>query len=235
MEVAVIIPAAGQGTRLGGHRKQFRLLGSRSVLVQTILVFERHPLVDHIIVATPGEAVAPLDEELRSVGITKLRRVIPGGTSRQESVRAALFTVPESVDVVLIHDAVRPFVRMSSVAGVIDAVRQHGAASLAIPASDTLRRVTDGCFAETIDRNGVYRVQTPQGFRRDWVMKAHARAVDEGMEGTDDVGLVQWAGHPVHLVEGDADNVKITTPSDWDRARNFWPVWERVMNEEKTE
>lgn len=226
MEVAVIIPAAGQGTRLGGHRKQFRALGSRSVLVQTIMVFERHPMVDHILVATPREAVNALSTELRGAGITKLSRVLTGGSSRQASVRAALFTVPDEVDVVLIHDAVRPFVRTSAVTAVIEAVRKYGAAAPAIPVADTLRNVATGRFGDTVDREGVYRVQTPQGFRRDWVMTAHATAVDRDFESTDDVGLVQWMGHDVFMVDGDEDNVKITTPSDWERASRFWPIWE---------
>jgi len=234
MSVAVIIPAAGEGTRLGGHRKQFRVLGGHSVLVQTLMVFERHREVDHIIVATPEEAVDPLDEELRRVGITKLRCVVPGGASRQDSVRTALLTVPDSVDVVLIHDAVRPFVTQESVQAVVNSVRTSGAAALAIPATDTLRKATPaGIFTDTVRRDDVYRMQTPQGFRRDWIMTAHARAVDADVDATDDVALVQWAGHAVHVVEGDTDNVKITTQSDWERAQRFWPVWQSLLRQEQ--
>lgn len=234
MSVAVIIPAAGEGRRLGGHRKQFRVLGGHSVLVQTLMVFERHKEVNHIIVATPEEAVDPLDEELRRVGITKLRCVVPGGASRQDSVRTALLTVPDSVDVVLIHDAVRPFVTQVSVQAVINSVRTSGAASLAIPATDTLRKATPaGIFTDTVSRDDVFRMQTPQGFRRDWIMTAHAKAVDADVDATDDVALVQWAGHAVHVVEGDTDNVKITTQSDWERAQRFWPVWQSLLRQEQ--
>ena len=116
-QVAVLIPAAGEGTRLGGRRKQFRRLGGEPLLVQTLRVFERHPEVDHLLVAAPNEAIEALEAELRRVGLTKLTAVVAGGATRQESVRAALAAVPEGVDVVLVHDAVRPFVEAALPSG----------------------------------------------------------------------------------------------------------------------
>jgi 2-C-methyl-D-erythritol 4-phosphate cytidylyltransferase len=238
-QVAVIIPAAGQGTRLGGHRKQFRVLGGKSVLLQTLLVFERHTQVDHIIVATPSDAVEPLGVELRRVGITKLFDVVAGGDSRQASVHAALKVVPEDVDVVLIHDAVRPFVRMSSVQRVIDQTRLSGAASLALAISDTVRRIEskegEVLFGDTVPREELVRVQTPQGFRTKWLVKAHRQALAEGSESTDDVQLVQKLGHPVVPVAGSAMNMKITTPEDWEAAMRYWPEWKQVMSVEERE
>lgn len=238
-KVAVIVPAAGQGTRLGGHRKQFRVLGGKSVLVQTLFVFERHHAVDHIIVATPSDAVEPLDAELRRVGIDKLIRVVAGGESRQESVRNALEAVPDDVDVVLIHDAVRPFVRMSSVAAVIAETRSVGSASLALPITDTVRKITrtDGrvVFGKTVPREQLVRVQTPQGFRADWIREAHRKAAEEGWEATDDVDLVQRLGHPVVPVAGSTMNLKITTPEDWATALRYWPEWEGVLQAEERE
>lgn len=238
-KVAVIIPAAGQGTRLGGHRKQFRVLGGKSVLVQTLLVFERHRAVDHIIVATPSDAVEPLDAELRRVGIDKLLQVVEGGDSRQESVHKALAAVPDNVDVVLIHDAVRPFVRMSSVAAVIKETREAGAASLALPITDTVRKIrrAEGrvVFGRTVPREELVRVQTPQGFRADWIREAHRAAAEEGWEATDDVDLVQRLGHPVVPVSGSSMNIKITTPEDWTAALRYWPEWEGIMQAEERE
>lgn len=228
MGVAVIIPAAGEGKRLGGHRKQFRALGGLSVLEQTVMVFERHPEIDHVVVATPADAVMPLEQELRRIGTTKLWCVVEGGTSRQESVYQALVSIPDRVEVVLVHDAVRPFVTPEAVTKLVHAVRTEGAASLAVPVSDTLRRASDGVFGETVPREGMYRMQTPQGFRREWFRKAHEAARAEGREWTDDVALVQWAGHEVHCVPGVADNVKITTPSDWERAQRMWTLWEQA-------
>ncbi len=234
-EVAVLIPAAGEGTRLGGRRKQFRMLGKKPVLIQTLDVFERHPDVHHIIVATPAEAVRPLRQELRRVGITKLRSVVSGGTTRQDSVAAAMAACPDSVGVVLVHDAVRPFVRLSQVSEVIAAARTHGAGALAIPVADTVRRGSQGIFGKTVDREGLMRMQTPQGFRRDWFTEAHQRAREMKQPATDDVDLVQQLGHSVLMVDGGELNVKITTPEDWERAIHFWPMWEKILHLEAGE
>ncbi|PIQ62232.1 MAG: 2-C-methyl-D-erythritol 4-phosphate cytidylyltransferase [Bacteroidetes bacterium CG12_big_fil_rev_8_21_14_0_65_60_17] len=225
MGVAVIIPAAGEGKRLGGHRKQFRALGGLSVLEQTVMAFERHPEIDHIIVATPTDAVDPLEQQLRRIGTTKLWCVVEGGCSRQESVFRALVSIPGHIQVVLVHDAVRPFVSADAITELVRRVRSDGAAALAVPVSDTLRRASENTFGDTVERDGLFRMQTPQGFRRDWFREAHEAARNEGLEWTDDVALVQWAGHEVHCVPGSADNVKITTPSDWERAQRMWPVW----------
>jgi 2-C-methyl-D-erythritol 4-phosphate cytidylyltransferase len=234
-EVAVLIPAAGDGTRLGGRRKQFRVLGGKSVLVQTLDVFERHPRVDYIVVATPSEAVRPLRQELRRVGITKLLAVISGGPTRQDSVAAALAETTDEVEVVLVHDAVRPFVRLSQVSAVIDAARREGAGALAVPVTDTLRRGRDGSFGETVSREALYRMQTPQGFRRSLLLQAHNWAAENGYHATDDVDLVQQLGSRVAIVEGADLNVKITTPEDWERATQFWPTWETILHLEKSE
>ena len=239
-QVAVIVPAAGEGRRLGGHRKQFRVLGGKSVLVQTLMVFERHSKVDHIVVATPEEAVIPLSDELRRIGISKLRAVVKGGDSRQASVRAALDELPEAVDVVLVHDAVRPFVRLSSVSAVINGVRKHGACSLAVGISDTVRRIATSdkgalVFGKTEAREELARMQTPQGFRTDWLMQAHEVAATRGTEATDDVDLVQQIGHAVIGVEGCFYNVKITTPADWDHANRFWDQWQTILLQEERE
>lgn len=234
-EVAVLIPAAGEGTRLGGRRKQFRLLGQKPVLVQTLYVFERHPDVDHIIVATPPEAVIPLQEELRRIGVTKLRHVVAGGTTRQDSVGAALAHTADSVDVVMVHDAVRPFVRLSHVTDVIIAAREHGAAALAVPVVDSVRRVDGIIFKETVSRENLYRMQTPQGFRRDWLIQAHRSAGEAGVMANDDVDLIQRAGFDVRYVVGSNLNVKITTREDWEHAIKFWPIWEESLHHEAGE
>lgn len=176
-EVAVLVPAAGRGTRLGGVRKQFRRLGDAPVLVQTLRAFDRHPDVQHLVVAAPpGEARATGDE-LHDAGLRKLTAVVPGGSSRQASVAHALRAVPSSVAVVLVHDAVRPFLAPGRIAAVVAAVRAQGAAALAVPVADTLRAAdADGRFGATVPREGLYRMQTPQGFRRAWLEAAHATA-----------------------------------------------------------
>lgn len=227
--VAVLIPAAGQGTRLGGKtRKQFRLLGGEPLLVQTLRAFERHPAVDHLIVAAPAEAVRPLEAELNAHALEKLHAVVPGGTTRQDSVCAALKATPEMVSIILVHDAVRPFISADRITAVIDTVALHGAAALAIPMADTVRQGEHGLFGATVPREYLYRMQTPQGCRRDWFHEAHLFATDHGIQATDDVDLVQRAGYPVHIVPGAAQNVKITTPGDWSQALALWPEWEQA-------
>jgi 2-C-methyl-D-erythritol 4-phosphate cytidylyltransferase len=220
---AVLVPAAGQGTRLGGRRKQYRTLGGHPVLVQTLLAFERHPRIDHIIVAAPSGQISPLADQLQAAGIGTLTAVVEGGATRQASVRNALRAVPAPADTVLVHDAVRPFVRAADIAAVVDAVEQAGAAALALPVADTLRQGESDRFGATVPRDGVYRMQTPQGFRRDWLEAAHAEAKPDAA--TDDVGLVQALGRAVQIVEGHAHNFKITTPDDWTLAQRLWPHW----------
>lgn len=234
-EIAVIVPAAGSGSRLGGHRKQFRELGGKPVIVQTLLAFERHPEIHQIIVVAPEGAVRPLKEEFRRVGISKLERVVAGGSTRQESVRAGIEALPPLVELVLVHDAVRPFVRQSQISAVIQAVKQYGAAAPAIPVVDTVRKAHDGVFGETVDRTGLVRMQTPQGFSREVLTQAHSRPEEEIAGATDDVGMVMELGQQVYLVEGTVDNVKITTPDDWERAMNYWPVWGSVLSRESVD
>lgn len=232
--VAVLIPAAGEGTRLGGRRKQFRRLGGEPLLVQTLRVFERHPKIDHLLVAAPGEATEALEAELRRVGLSKLTAVVAGGSTRQESVRAALAAVPPTVDVVLVHDAVRPFVEARHLVAVIEAVRAKGAAALALPVVDTMRYGAKTGFGETVSREGLYRMQTPQGFRRDWFEDAHNKAGQQDVQATDDVELVQRLGRQVQIVVGSPRNIKITTPEDWELAQLLWPHWEASLAGRKT-
>ncbi len=225
-EVAVLVPAAGEGRRLGGERKQFRTLGDRPLLVQVLLVFERHPGVDHLVVAAPEHHVGEVSDRLQAEGLSKLTAVVSGGDSRQSSVRHALRAVPTPVGLVLVHDAVRPFVQARDVQKVIDATRTHGAASLALPVADTLRTAEVEVFGETVPRRGLYRMQTPQGFRRAWLEEAHREAAEtDDAPATDDVGLVQRAGWDVYHVPGDRRNFKITRKGDWRLAQQLWEPW----------
>jgi 2-C-methyl-D-erythritol 4-phosphate cytidylyltransferase len=226
--VAVLVPAAGEGRRLGGPRKQFRTLGDRPLLAQVLLAFERHPAVGPLIVAVPEPHVQEVSDRLQAEGLSTLGAVVSGGDSRQASVRHALRAVPGPVDIVLVHDAVRPFVRDEEITTVVREARAHGAASLAMPVADTLRRADDEVFGDTVPRQGLYRMQTPQGFRRAWLEEAHRQAAQADASGhdhrpaTDDVGLVRRTGRDVHLVAGHRGNFKITTPGDWQMAQQLW-------------
>jgi len=228
-DVAVLIPAAGLGRRLGGARKQFRMLGDRMLLLQTLLRFERHSEVDHIVVAVNGGQ--DVETAIRVGGVSKLAAIVEGGSTRQESVRIALSMVPGGVGVVLVHDAVRPFVLDEEISRVIELARKEGAASMGVPVADTLRKGERGCFGETVPRDGLYRMQTPQGFRRDWIEAAHEMARTRGFVATDDVELVQRCGYRVRLVEGGDHNLKITTPADLAWAQRFWPFWKDMLEQ----
>ncbi|NNF58831.1 MAG: 2-C-methyl-D-erythritol 4-phosphate cytidylyltransferase [Rhodothermaceae bacterium] len=223
--VAVVIPAAGSGSRMGGVPKQFRLLGEAPVLVQTLRAFEEHSAVDRCVVATAEAEVAVVEAMLASYGLAA--RVVPGGATRQDSVGQGLAALPDGVDVVLVHDAVRPFIGAERITAVIEASREHEAAALAVPVADTLRRGEAGHFSDTVDRTDLWRMQTPQAARLDLLRQAHRQARAEGFCGTDEVEVLQRAGHAVRLVEGDAHNLKLTHPGDWEIAEVLWAKWER--------
>jgi 2-C-methyl-D-erythritol 4-phosphate cytidylyltransferase len=147
--------------------------------------------------------------------------VVPGGAERQDSVVRGLDAVPASFGLVLVHDAVRPFVTGGLIDRVIDAARETGAAICALPIAETIKRVQDGVVDTTIDRTGLWAVQTPQGFRTPVLREAHDKARRDGVLGTDDAMLVERLGHPVRVVLGLVENIKITTPLDLARARRW--------------
>ncbi|HYE97163.1 MAG TPA: 2-C-methyl-D-erythritol 4-phosphate cytidylyltransferase [Rubricoccaceae bacterium] len=218
--VAVIVPAAGAGTRMGGLPKQFRLLGGAPVLVRTLEAFAAHPAIDALVVPVPAAEQRAAEAMLSAYGLAA--HVVVGGATRQASVGEGLKAVPEGTGIVLVHDAARPFVVADRIAAVVAAVRAHGAAALAVPVADTLRRGRGETFGETVSREGLYAMQTPQGARLDWLRAAHAAAEADGITGTDEVELLQRAGYPVQVVEGDPRNLKLTRPTDWALAEALW-------------
>ncbi len=226
-QVAVIVPAAGKGTRLGGQRKQFRLLDGKPLLIRSLEVFQFHPEVDAIVVVVPAGEEKTVHDALHAAGLSKVIHVVAGGASRQASVHQGLLAVPERCEYVMVHDGVRPFVAPALVSDVIAGLAEKGAAALAIPVADTLRSGEEGMFGETRPRKGLFRMQTPQGCRRDWFLQAHTHALEHGIEATDDVDLVQRAGFPVQIVNGSSLNIKITTKADWDLACIIWPAWQQ--------
>ncbi len=227
---AVVMPAAGAGTRLGGARKQFRLLGGAPLLVQTLRVFDRHPAIVLLALAVPADEQATVGRWIEEASLETPAIIVSGGATRQASVACALDAVPGDIGAVLVHDAVRPFLSPDRLSLVVSAVRAHGAAALAIPVSDTLRRGGDHLFGETVSRHALYRMQTPQGSRRDWLQEAHEAARRDGFEATDDVALLQRAGRPVQIVEGHPLNMKVTEAADWELARQLWPLWEQMAS-----
>lgn len=216
-----MIVAAGRGSRMGeGPRKQFRLLAGRPVLVHTLDVFEWSAVIRGVVlVAPPGEEDRVRGEIVARHGYRKVHAVVGGGAERQDSVWAGLRALP-ACEVVLIHDAVRPFVEDSLLAALTAAALRHGAAAPAVVPKDTVREAGAGDRAgATLAREALRLMQTPQAFRYDLIMAAHRRARETGFTGPDDTSLVERMGRPVVLVEGDYRNIKLTTPEDFLFAR----------------
>jgi len=215
--VAVLIPAGGLGTRIGSRTpKQFLRLGGAPILAMTLRHFTVHPDVAAVIVAAPAAHVA------RARALVARRRgveVVTGGSTRQDSVWCALQAAPGECEIAVVHDAVRPFISRALIDAVLAAAEAGGAAICALPIAETVKRVRDGVVEGTLDRAGLWAVQTPQAFRTALLREAHEKARRDGVTGTDDAMLVERLGHPVRVVPGLAGNVKITTPDDLRRAR----------------
>jgi 2-C-methyl-D-erythritol 4-phosphate cytidylyltransferase/2-C-methyl-D-erythritol 2,4-cyclodiphosphate synthase len=218
MTVGAIIVAGGRGARLGADvPKQLLEIDGRSILRRAIEAFDRHPRVDRLVVVLPDELV-PRSRAI--VGLTSRPcQVTAGGATRQDSVSRGLAALAQGTDLVLVHDAARPFVTADVIDRVIAATEATGAAVPAVPARETVKRVdrSAGVVRETIARDEIWLAQTPQGFRRG-VLES-AMAAGRAMEATDDAMLVEGAGYPVKVVEGDPANVKITTANDLEAAR----------------
>jgi 2-C-methyl-D-erythritol 4-phosphate cytidylyltransferase len=216
--VAVLIPAGGIGARLGRRTpKQFLRLAGASILAATLRHFEVHPAVRAIVVAAPAAYVVRTRRAVARAGRRPVT-VVAGGPTRQASVWLALQAAPEA-DLVLVHDAVRPFVERRLIDAVLAEAAAHGAAICALPIAETVKRVRNGVVESTLERAGLWAVQTPQAFRSALLREAHDKARRDGIVGTDDAMLVERLGHPVRVVRGLAGNVKITTPDDLRRAR----------------
>ena len=216
--VAVIV-AAGRGARaLGsdGLPKQYRSIGGRPVLCHSLDVLSSHADIDAVeVVVNPDDR--PHYEAAARPFAARLMPAVDGGTSRQESVRRGLEALkPHSPERVLIHDAARPFLTGDLVSRLIGALDEQPAAIAAEPLADTLKRSSsDGTVVETVNREGLWRAQTPQAFRFTPILEAHQRAAKLGMSGfTDDAGLAEWAGMSVKLVASASMNMKLTTPDD---------------------
>lgn len=222
MRVAAIIAAGGSGQRLGaGVPKQLLDIGGRTMLQRSVEAFTAHARVDDVVVVLPrGLAASPPSWLAAAPHV----RIVTGGERRQDSVANAFDAVARDVDVVLVHDAARPFVSGALISRAIDAAAAHGAAIAALPVTDTVKRVVPGRgeIAATIPREEIFLAQTPQAFRRE-VLAAAVALGRAGADATDEAALAERAGHPVHVVEGDPENVKITTPGDLEAARRGAP------------
>jgi 2-C-methyl-D-erythritol 4-phosphate cytidylyltransferase len=215
--VSAIIVAAGEGQRFG-FSKQFAPLGGKLVLDWCLEAFEAHEEVDEVVLVVKDEAKGK--EYLQRYG--KVSAVVRGGKERQDSVLSGFQQLdPVQVEIVLVHDGVRPFISGALISRVVRATRERGAAIPVIPVEDTIKIVEGEQVKRTVEREKLFRVQTPQGFLYSTLKKALDKASEEGFYGTDEASLVERAGETVAIVQGDVKNIKVTTPEDLKMAEVF--------------
>ncbi len=220
-KVAAIIVAAGSGKRIGGDRpKQFIEIDGKPILQHTLQKFQTCADIDALYVILPAEWTEKYETTIREEWeITKLIRTIKGGAERHDSVAAGLRAVDESMDIIMIHDGVRPFVSHAVLRNSIHAANEHGAAVVGLMPKDTVKKVSGEFIEKTIPRDTLLLAQTPQTFRRDVILQANAFAFEHKKFSTDDTALVEQMGYPV--VEGEWRNIKITSPDDLVIAKAF--------------
>ena len=217
MRTVAIIPAAGSGNRMNRDvSKQYLTLAGKPILVCTLEVFEASPLVDALLVVVPSQDMESVRTDILAPwNLKKVAGIIAGGQERQDSVRAGIEALDADTELVIIHDAVRPFVTVGLIESCIRAAAAEGAVTVGVPVKDTVKEVgPDGRILRTCDRSLLWLTQTPQVFRRDIIESAHRAAVRDGFRGTDDTALVERLGITVRMIRGDYGNIKITTPED---------------------
>lgn len=217
MKTAAIITAGGIGKRMGaGLPKQYLEVAGKPIIVHAIERFVGFEGIRQVIVTVPpGDETSFATDILAPFALNEMVTVVAGGPQRQDSVANGLNAVADDVEIVLIHDGVRPFIKRDVIQRSIECARDKGACVVAMPLKETVKRVDEaGCVEETVDRNMLWGAQTPQVFRFDVIREAFDKAVREGFYGTDDAMLVERMGMTVNVVEGDYHNIKITTTED---------------------
>lgn len=228
-DVGVVIVAGGSSTRTGnvaGELKQFRWVAGKPVLLHSLQTFMARPDVVSVVCVLPREYVADPPPWIFQCDIDRLM-IATGGRTRTESVRNGLEDLPDEASVVLVHDAARPFVTDATIDRVVGAVRAGGCAIAALPVVDTLKEADDDCgITRTVERERLWRAQTPQGFPRDVIERAHRDAHAQQISATDDAALCERLGIPVAVVRGSEKAMKITEESDFARAEALFPLSE---------
>lgn len=223
MFVSVIIAAAGNSTRYGtGKSKQFLILDNTPVLIKSIQAFEEIDDVKEIIVTARKQDFDIIEDFIAQYGVRKVKHIVEGGATRQDSIYAAVENVDEKADLVAVHDGARPLIKRKVIESVIQKADEVDAAACAVPVKDTIKIIdSSGKIVTTPERDALRAVQTPQIFRLSLYKEAIEKAVSDGKQYTDDCQLVESMGYPVYLVDGDYENIKITTPDDLLVAEKF--------------
>jgi 2-C-methyl-D-erythritol 4-phosphate cytidylyltransferase len=220
MRVAALVVGAGRGERLAREEpKAFVPLAGRPLIAHALETLAGVAAIERVVPVVPPEWCGELEARLGALARhPKLAAAVAGGSTRQDSVRAGLASLAEDFALVAVHDAARPLLRQEDAARVIASAARCGAAILAVPVGDTIKRARGGTVVETPPRGELYAAQTPQVFRREWLREALAKAAAEGRMGTDCAELVEALGVRVELVEGDPGNLKVTRPADLEQA-----------------
>lgn len=214
MKYEIIVLAAGQGKRMkAGRNKQFLTIQNVPLIIHTLQKFEQDPWCSGIVLVVNEKEVAIFEELLTEYPIQKVQSLTVGGDERQHSVYNGLKSLKQA-QMVLIHDGARPFVQQNTIHELVEKAASDKAAVLAVPVKDTIKRVEQGTVIETVERSSLWAIQTPQAFLFDVVMDAYEKAKTNEYLGTDDASLVEKAGQKVSIVEGNYDNIKLTTPED---------------------
>ncbi len=227
MKCAAIIPAAGLGTRMGkateeGGRKQFLMLGDAPVFIQTLRRFDEAATIDELLIAVREGDRAAVAEQLRRTPIAKPIRIVVGGANRQDSVGNCLDQVSDAVDLVAVHDAVRPLIAAEMIDAAVEQAASDGAVILGMPAVDTVKQVDQRRVYATLPRERIMLAQTPQVFNAGLLRRAYEQAKQDGFAGTDEASLVEHLGEEVRVMLGSSHNIKITRPEDLALARFYF-------------
>jgi len=211
---AVVIAAAGTSERMSGEDKLFHLINGKPVLAYTIEAFQNCGFVNEIIIVTRDGGFDRVGDLCREHGFSKVTRVMKGGLTRQESVMNGVFAVQNKSGLIAIHDGARPFTEANVIENAIIKAASHHAAAPAVPVSPTLKKAADRVILETIDRKGLFEIQTPQVFTAELIKGALTYAVKKSFDVTDDCMAVELLGAPIYLTEGSRLNIKITDAAD---------------------
>lgn len=214
MNYTVVLPAAGSGKRMKADKNKLLLeLFGKPIFLYTLEVFQQDPNCDAIWLAVKEQERDLIESYVKRYNLTKVQGYATGGTERQDSVRACLEAIPPC-GVVLVHDAARPFIDKEVIANLVETAQKSGAAIAAVPVKDTIKKAENGIISETVDRNQLWMIQTPQAFRYSLMLEAAQKAHNDGFMGTDEAMLVERLNYPVAIVESTYENIKMTTPDD---------------------
>lgn len=236
MKADAIIVSAGKGQRfMEGKKKQFFLLADKPILAHTLDKFESCPLIDSILLVAGQEDMDYcLKEIIEKNKYRKISQIVPGGKRRQDSVRNGIDALSRDANIVVIHDGVRPFVTREMIEDSIHSAQRFGAVVMAMPVKETIKIANaDGTVLQTLDRESLWQIQTPQTFQAHVIKEAYQKATENGFLGTDDASLVERLGMKVHILPGLYTNIKITTPEDLILANLFLRMRAHTQQDQK--